>query len=450
MKHKRIVVLLFTVLFVCSLLVTAVAEVMTSQQIRQKYPGYIIESDVLQPRDMTKSSVGELFVDKYAIAPALALSKGSPFLMLLINAGSSNVANYVTITTEFAKYEFQASETKNKGEVQVFCFYNMSLAEMMKHIGMSDVVEINIRSGRNTQGKTFELSENQKVICGEFYALYEDLLRDENLVNLALVYMLAEMNINHYPVVTKLKDEPKDVENIQPEAVTVDYVTPDTEASDEVVFSTTNGTLDFSLHSGVKLGSGIRDVVQRETDAGCVLKTSMTKDAKKATSQNAETLELPYNMLYFTGPVAGGDSDSHINYSFTTNTKTLYRAQYYLRSDSNAKEESYKAFHDKLVKIYGTPVGTAKDGTLWEYTYNDVSYNEFKPISNIASYVKLSNLADYSQWVLTGSDGSVILIEHLFQNFSTNREYNLINYAYYDAQTMEDFMNNKDWTIDDL
>ena len=450
MKHKRMAVLLFTVMFVCSLLTTTVAEIMTPQQIRQKYPGYMIEDDVLQPIDMNKSSVGELFVDKYAIAPALALSKGSPFLMLLINAGSSNVANYVTVTTEYAIYEFQANEMKDKGDIQVFCFYNMSLAEMLKHISMSEVVEINIRSGRSTQGKTFELSENQKVICGEFFYMFEEMLRSENLVNLALVYMIAEGTINHHPVVTKLKDEPEDTEVVEPETVSVDYVAHGNDASGEVVYSTANGTLDFSLHSGVKLGSGIGEVVQKETDAGCTLMTTLTKEAKKATPQNAETLELPYDKLYFTGPVAGSDSDSHINYSFTTNTKSLYRAQYFLRSSSNTKEESYNAFHEKLVKIYGDPVGTAKDGTLWEYTYNDVSYNEFKPLSNIASYVKLSSLEDYSQWVLTGSDGSVILIEHLFQSSSTNREFNLINYAYYDAQTMEDFINNTDRTLDDL
>lgn len=449
MKQKRLVSLLLVLVLVVSMLPASADETMTSQKILQKYPGYYVEDNILQPKDMTKAMVGELFVGNYCIAPGISLTKGSPFLVLFISAGPSNVANYVTVETEYARYDFQASEMKKDGSVQVFCLYDMAFFDMMKHIRMSETASINVRTGRGTPGKTLEFSDAQKEICGEFYDLMNEILQNEDLVSLALVYMVCETTIDHKLSVTKLKDEPKEPE-VETVNVTANYAEPAEKTEEEVVYSTPNGPLDFALHSGVKLGSKIADVVDKETRAGCILLTSLTNSAQKATVSNVAKLNLPYDSLYYKGPVAGGDDDSRICYKFTQYDKMLYCTHYILRTAGMEKEESYKTFHDKLVKVYGEPVGTAKDNTLWEYTYNKVGYNDQKPVSKIASYVNVSNLADYSQWVLTGSDGSVILIEHIFQNLSSNGEYNLINYAYYDAKTINEFRNAVDHSMDDL
>ena len=386
--------------------------------------------------------------------------------MLIINAGSGNVANYVTIRTDYAVYDFQAVNNLKKGAIQTFSFFDMKYADMMRHISISDEVTVTLKSSAGAKGKTFRMNAAQKEIFTVFYETYNMMLENTNLASLAFVYQICLSTMDHHLTVTKLKDEPRSGPET-PEMVSVEAETAadepavngiSTEAGADVpgvqnlmpvVYTSGGKQVKVKLHSGVKLNYGIRTVVDLETTAGCKLQNSNTDSKQFATVDNAMTIELPFNMLYMHGTVAGGDNDSHINYSFTKDTRKLFRTQYYIRCAESRQKQMYADLEAKLRSIYGEPVCTRETLTLWEYSKAEVAANQYRPISNLAAYRDLSLLPDYSQWVLNGSDGSVILIEHVFQR-SSLREYNLINYAYFDAQTMESLRNAEDQAYSDL
>jgi len=183
---------------------------------------------------------------------------------------------------------------------------------------------------------------------------------------------------------------------------------------------------EVTLHAGVKLGMGIREVVQAETDAGnTVYNASPNAKGVRVSPEEAESVSLPWGMLYYYGKVAGGDADSHANYSFNED-RVLTKVQYFIRSSKKERKKLYDQIEDTLAKKYGKPGASAATRTKL------VSDGE---LSKVASYVDIRRIADYSQWIVEQPDGTRILIEHIFQDSSTNGEYNFMNYVIIDSDS---------------
>ena len=69
--RKLLILILVAAAVLLSVCIGAQAEALTPTEIMIRYPAFVIEDDVLQPLNMQKKTVGSLYVDKCAMAPAL-------------------------------------------------------------------------------------------------------------------------------------------------------------------------------------------------------------------------------------------------------------------------------------------------------------------------------------------------------------------------------------------
>lgn len=181
---------------------------------------------------------------------------------------------------------------------------------------------------------------------------------------------------------------------------------------------------EVSLHAGVKPGMGILEVVQTEADAGNKLvNASPNAGGKEVTADNAESIELPFNRLYYYGKVAGGDSDSHANFFFN-DERILTKVEYFIRSSKGKARKLYNQIEEALRNNYGKPDTTAAARKKLDLGSD---------VSKVSSYRNIASIGDYSQWIVTQPDGSKVLIEHVFQQASSNKEFNFVNYVLLDT-----------------
>ena len=76
---------------------------------------------------------------------------------------------------------------------------------------------------------------------------------------------------------------------------------------------------------------------------------------------------------------------------------------------------------------YGEPVASSSTKTILDLN-KDISEVTYK--NNL--HKDITKIGDYSQWIVKQADGSIILIEHIYQGNTTNSEYNYVNYVFVD------------------
>ena len=413
---------LISVLLILMLLSAAVSvlaeeqETMTSEEILAAYSGYEISDGILGPKAPASKYNKKLYQNGCTMLPALSLDKNTPFLMLLMEAGKNAAPNFITVETEFSVYDFEASQKAKNGGATTFALYDSRFWTMMKEIGLSSVVKVTFRSKQNAKGKSFKLSKEQQTLLSIFYKTWDKMLLDVNVVTYGKTMEILGNSFKYNLVVRHIKDIPTPTPN--PEAESYETVKTEDPAADSTE-PAGDGT-EVKLHAGVKLGMGIREVVQVETDAGnIVYNASPNAKGVKVSPDEAETVKLPWGMLYYYGKLAGGDKDSHANYGFD-DTRKLTKVQYFIHSSKNDAKKLYDQIEDALKEKYGEPGASAKTKT---------KLDAGSDVSKVASYKDITKIADYSQWMIRQPDGSMILIEHIYQASSTNGEFNFMNYV---------------------
>ena len=457
---KMLSLLLVVILLTASLPASAASNAPTAAELRKKYPGYFVSDNILMPNPAKASQMKNLYSGNCCFLPAISLNAKAPLLMFVAYAGSGNVANYLQVTTDYAIYEFQTNKTAKKGERTTFGCFDGQLSNMIHAIGISDAVSVSMRSSKNGKAQIIRLNDQQRTIFHEFYQLYNELLaQSPNPIGVAMAHSILAKSTDYKIKVKQLKKMPPAVSGnsqstseTKPGAkaenhsvqISLSDSLSDSKAeatqAQAVTYTGSNGPVDIKLHSGVRLGMTAQQLVQCETDAGCeLLNAAETVGGIAVTPQTANTVSLPYGQLCYYGPVGGGDKDSHANSSLGNDDRILYRVQYFIRCDADKQQSTYDRIEASLKKNYGEATTTAAQKKVWEESYLEVPYSSFYRgyLSEIAEYDNVSRIADYSQWVIEGSDGSVILIEHVYQASSTNREYNLVNYALYKASLFD-------------
>ena len=391
----------------------------TPEEILAAYPGYEISNGILDPKEPMNKHSKKLYQNGCAIAPGLSLDKNTPFIALILDAGKGNAPNYVTVETEYSVYDFEAIEKAKNGEKTVFMMYDSRFWEMLREINQSaEAVKVTYRSKKNAKGKTFTINEEQRKILRVFYRTWDKMLLDvNNLVNYTATMKMLQGAFDYKLTVRHIKDLP--APTINPDAENYETVKTDKQPADG---SGAEGKgSEVSLHAGVKLGMGIREVVQAETDAGnTVYNASPNAKGIKVSPDKADTVQLPWGMLYYYGKLAGGDKNSHAAYKFN-DARILTSVQYFIHSSSKKDgKKLYDQIEETLKGKYGEPGASAASKT---------KLDAGKELSKVASYRDITRIADYSQWLVRQPDGSAILIEHIFQSSSTNGEYNFMNYV---------------------
>lgn len=390
----------------------------TPEEILAAYPGYEISEGILDPKEPMSKHNKNLYQGGCAFAPGLSLDKNTPFIALILDAGKNNAPNFVTVETEYSVYEFEAVQKAKNGGKTTFMLYDSRFWDMLREMDQSaEAVKITYRSKKNAKGKPITLNDEQRKIIRIFYRTWNKMLLDVNLVNYAKTMKILQDMYNYNLVVIHIKDMP--APTVNPEAENYETVKTDEQPADGK--ESAGEATEVSLHGGVKLGMGIREVVQTETDAGNVIyNASPNAKGIKVSPDQAETVKLPWGMLYYYGKLAGGDKDSHANYKFT-DARILNRVEYYIHSGSKKDgEKLFGKIEETLKEKYGEPGASAAAKKKMDV---DAEF------SKVSSYKDITRIADYSQWLIKQPDGSAILIEHIFQGSSTNGEFNFMNYV---------------------
>lgn len=430
-KVSRILVLLLVGVIVSTGVIPrqAISEEMTLERLMEKYPQYGIEDGTLDIPDkkISKKYMGDYYVSNYTVVPLLAGVDGrkndTPFLALVFDSGSKNCANYISVDTGYAVYEFQAKEIRKAGKHQPFSLLDRELIQMVREMTVSEKTEISMRTKKNGKAVSFELSDRQKELLTDFYDAYNVLLGKTNVTQAALVMSLLSASFDYKVHTVRLKSLQAATTTPNPEA---------TEYTQEGLGEQEAMKKDnLSLHAGVQLGMGIREVAEKEAAAGNELINKSKKyGGKTVTVQNAETVDLPYGMLYYEGKVAGGDGQSHANFSFSEGSRILTALQYYIHS----AEKDSKKMSEKIVTMlkdkYGDPIASKTNKKMLDVD---------KSVSEVVSAQDVTLIDDYSQWLIELEGGSKVLIEYIYKTKPILKGmYNTVKYVLLD----HDFASN--------
>ena len=206
--------------------------------------------------------------------------------------------------------------------------------------------------------------------------------------------------------------------------------------AETVTYYGPDGPMEVKLHSGVQIGMGIREIVQCETEAGNELSNN---HHIMITAENAETVELPDYCMIYQGSVAGGNENSVIYYYLKSEDRSLYCINYYIGSKDDERWKTYERLEASLTGIYGPPSLTAPNQELLYPSSMIVPYaRDQNLLSMLAKSQYLTNYEDYTQRILLGNDGSILLIEHALNPHMLKGNYNIIQYSVYNASLFSD------------
>ncbi len=199
---------------------------------------------------------------------------------------------------------------------------------------------------------------------------------------------------------------------------------------------------DFTIHSDVKFGMTIDEVVSLENSAGFSLEDGKLDYNNIVKLHSRKTLK---------GTVAGIE-ESEIDYAFDSEGK-LYAATYALgktgRSDLSGQ---YAEIDQRLISKYGTP-----DDSLLAVFFK-VGYEPINFLGTVWFEIKdIEHLPQNSSWLIQQDDDHYIAISHMyFRGSILGDPFNmhLVGYQLFTAEelktAMDELKNESDKANDDL
>ena len=203
-------------------------------------------------------------------------------------------------------------------------------------------------------------------------------------------------------------------------------------ASDRAAVTYRNGEgmeAEIILHAGVRLGMTHEEVYNLEAGKGNAVTEAYYKNVPDAlTLDEARTIDS----FYYTGRVAGIDG-GRAAFSFRRDLQdALYWVQYRWEEKAEDPMQAFRDMEERLDRVYGRADYSGNAGTIWEKSGIE---RDWAPDASFLKNGAEYQLA-YSQRVLTGSDGSVILIEHLLNK---RNETDSVVYIWYGPEDLSAF-----------
>ena len=206
-----------------------------------------------------------------------------------------------------------------------------------------------------------------------------------------------------------------------------------------VSYAAASGEEVFTLHNGTTFGMTMNEVKETELRAGVTVDEPDGGVAR----------------LEWKGKIAGQEF-AHLTYYFDNEAKLLDELWY-----SFDYIAGYDTINTGLIKKYGEPDFTEISGECYGWSVGKGFFNKIHSVQvNHTEETAFGNSvysdADYSQWLITQSDGSSILISH-FKFVMNNAKRNIINreehyviYELLDAEKTETILNEIQQKSSDL
>ena len=186
---------------------------------------------------------------------------------------------------------------------------------------------------------------------------------------------------------------------------------------------------EFSIHSGVKFGMTMEEVMNAEKNAGF----QVAKDSLSDLSLGYNCKELHSDIcLSVNGKIAGVDG-ANITYHFDKTTGSLVGALYVL--GINRDVSFYETFRETLVKKYGKADTSLSE--IWHTLLKLDSFSNADYFGNMgANITYLYNDA----WLLPQEDGNYVAISGVYYVLSVGKNrltYTLIDYQYFEKEVID-------------